>query len=178
MTLELGKSGIPLGAYEEGAGSGEGGGASDLDQYLSGSTNASTTTLTVKNGKALDISAPTIAVGDNLVNNINGENPQLYLKQEDIEPGDNITVEQTSTGVKVSAAGSSALIKDLEAKIAALTERVTALEEQIGGGSAPTVTFSSRGATVKSGAVQSTTTLQSEQIGSVDFGVSGSATEQ
>ena len=63
------------------------------------------TTISAKNGKALELSAPTIAVGDNLVNEINGANTQLYLKQGDIAAGNNVTVEKTATGVKISSTG-------------------------------------------------------------------------
>ena len=84
---------------------GGGGSSSPLDSYIEGSTTASVTTISAKNGKALELSAPTIAVGDNLVNEINGANTQLYLKQGDIAAGDNITVEKTATGVKVSSTG-------------------------------------------------------------------------
>ena len=84
---------------------GGGGGSSPLDSYIEGSTTASVTTISAKNGKALELSAPTIVVGDNLVNEINGANTQLYLKQGDIAAGDNITVEKTATGVKISSTG-------------------------------------------------------------------------
>lgn len=84
---------------------GGGGGSSPLDSYIEGSTTENVTTITAKNGKALELSAPTIAVGDNLVNEINGANTQLYLKQGDIAAGNNITVEKTATGVKISSTG-------------------------------------------------------------------------
>lgn len=76
---------------------------SELDKVLSGTTTDSTTTITAKDGKALELSASMIAVGDNLVNNINGENTQLYLKQGDIEAGSNVAVEKTATGIRINA---------------------------------------------------------------------------
>lgn len=84
---------------------GGGGSSSPLDSYIEGSTTENVTTISAKNGKALELSAPTIAVGDNLVNEINGTNTQLYLKQGDIAAGNNITVEKTATGVKISSTG-------------------------------------------------------------------------
>ena len=84
---------------------GGGGGSSPLDNYIEGSTTENVTTISAKNGKALELSAPTIAVGDNLVNEINGANTQLYLKQGDIAAGNNVTVEKTATGVKISSTG-------------------------------------------------------------------------
>lgn len=80
-------------------------GSSELDTYLSGNTTGNITTITAKEGKALELSAPTIAVGNNLVNNINGTDSQLYLKQGDIVAGTNITVTKTSTGIVINSTG-------------------------------------------------------------------------
>lgn len=79
-----------------------GGSSSELDAYIEGISNDNNITLTPVDGKALILDAPMIAVGENLVNEINGENTQLYLKQGDIE-GDGIVVTKTATGVKLGA---------------------------------------------------------------------------
>lgn len=81
------------------------GGSSELDKYLTGTTNENTTTIST-DGKALTLDAPTIAVGNNLVNEINGEDSQLYLKQGDVEAGENISVERTATGIKINSTAS------------------------------------------------------------------------
>lgn len=88
-----------------GGGGGESG--SPLDNFIEGSTNDNTTTISVKDGKVLKLNAPTIAVGDNLVNTIAIDTMQLYLKQGDITAGDNVTVEKTATGVRISSTGST-----------------------------------------------------------------------
>ena len=81
---------------------------SPLDEFIEGSTDTNTTTITAKDGKALKLNAPTIAIGDNLVNTTEPDRMQLYLKQGDIAAGDNITIEETATGIKVSASGGEA----------------------------------------------------------------------
>lgn len=80
---------------------------SPLDEFIEGSTDTNTTTITAKDGKALKLNAPTIAIGDNLVNTTEPDRMQLYLKQGDIAAGDNITIEETATGIKVSASTSN-----------------------------------------------------------------------
>lgn len=104
MTIDVvnANNGVPLGAYVESSGGGSGG-DSELDKYLQGSTTDNTTTIASKDGKALKIDAPTFAVGNNLVNEINGADTQLYLKQGDVEAGTNITVEKTATGIRVNS---------------------------------------------------------------------------
>ena len=97
-------NGVPLGAYIESTGGGSGG-ESELDKYLQGTTTDNITTISTKGGKALEIDVPTFAVGNNLVNEINGTNTQLYLKQGDVAAGKNVTVEKTATGIKISATG-------------------------------------------------------------------------
>lgn len=77
-------------------------GSSSLDEFISGSTNDNTTTISVKDGKALKLDAPTVIVGDNLVNTTDPEQMQLFLKQNDVAQGDNIVVDKTATGVKIS----------------------------------------------------------------------------
>ena len=75
------------------------------DKFATVTDNESTTSLDT-NGKALSITAPTIAVGNNLVNEINGSNSQLYLKQNDVVAGDNITVSKTATGIVITGTAS------------------------------------------------------------------------
>lgn len=75
------------------------------DKFATVTDSESTTSLNT-NGKALSITASTIAVGDNLVNEINGTNTQLYLKQNDVVAGDNITVTKTATGIVVTGTAS------------------------------------------------------------------------
>ena len=75
------------------------------DKFATVTDSESTTSLDT-NGKALSITASTIAVGNNLVNEINGSNSQLYLKQNDVVAGDNITVTKTSTGIIVAGTAS------------------------------------------------------------------------
>lgn len=79
------------------------GGTSELDKYLSGNSTNNKIVITPADGKALEFVAPMVAVGNNLVNNINDTDTQLYLKQGDIEQGDNITIQKTATGIKISA---------------------------------------------------------------------------
>lgn len=78
---------------------------SKQDKFATVTDNESTTSLDT-NGKALSITAPTIAVGNNLVNEINGSNSQLYLKQNDVVAGDNITVSKTATGIVITGTAS------------------------------------------------------------------------
>lgn len=75
------------------------------DKFATVTDSVSTTSLDT-NGKALSITASTIAVGNNLVNEINGSNSQLYLKQNDVVAGDNITVTKTTTGIIVAGTAS------------------------------------------------------------------------
>ena len=75
------------------------------DRFATVTDNESTTSLDT-NGKALSITASTIAVGNNLVNEINGSNSQLYLKQNDVVAGDNITVSKTATGIIIAGTAS------------------------------------------------------------------------
>lgn len=75
------------------------------DKFATVTNNESTTSLDT-NGKALSITASTIAVGNNLVNEINGSNSQLYLKQNDVVAGDNITVSKTATGIVITGTAS------------------------------------------------------------------------
>ena len=75
------------------------------DKFATVTDSESTTSLDT-NGKALSITAPTIAVGNNLVNEINGSNSQLYLKQNDVVAGDNITVSKTATGIVITGTAS------------------------------------------------------------------------
>lgn len=75
------------------------------DKFATVTDNESTTSLDT-NGKALSITASTIAVGNNLVNEINGSNSQLYLKQNDVVAGDNITVSKTATGIVIAGTAS------------------------------------------------------------------------
>ncbi len=91
-------------------------GGSPLDEFISGSTNNNTTTITAKDGKVLKLDAPTIAVGDNLVNTTEPDKMQLYLKQNDIAAGDNITIEKTATGIKVNASGGGELPENIAYK--------------------------------------------------------------
>ncbi|MCM1324205.1 MAG: hypothetical protein NC218_08580 [Acetobacter sp.] len=84
------------------SGSSESGG--ELDKYLKANSTDNNTTISA-DGKAITLDAPTIAVGDNLVNNINGEDSELYLKQGDIEGSESITVTKTATGVKLESSG-------------------------------------------------------------------------
>lgn len=125
---------------------GGGGSSSPLDSYIEGSTTASVTTISAKNGKALELSAPTIAVGDNLVNEINGANTQLYLKQGDIAAGNNITVEKTATGVKISSTGGTSTdvpiaTTEIAGKVKPDGTTITITEDgtisSVGGGSTP-----------------------------------------
>lgn len=88
-----------------GGGGGEGG--SPLDNFIEGSTNNNTTTISTKDGKVLKFNAPIVVVGDNLVNTTDSEQMQLYLKQGDIAAGDNVIVEKTATGIKISSSGGS-----------------------------------------------------------------------
>ena len=84
------------------------------------------------------------------------------------EANGTLTIASTSGDVE-------SLITSLQSQISALEERVATLESQPGGGAAPAVTFSYSGGTVKAGAATSSNTLQSDSIGSITFGTSGSA---
>lgn len=75
------------------------------DKFAAVTDNESTISLNT-NGKALSITASAIAVGNNLVNEINGSNSQLYLKQNDVVAGDNITVNKTATGIVITGTAS------------------------------------------------------------------------
>lgn len=75
--------------------------ANKQDKFATVIDNENATSLDT-NGKALSITASTIAVGNNLVNEINGSNSQLYLKQNDVVGSDNITVTKTATGIIIA----------------------------------------------------------------------------
>lgn len=78
-------------------------GESELDKYLSATTNDNTTTVNA-NGKVIKLDAPAIEVGENLVDNL-GDNPNLYLKQNTVEAGTNVTIDKTATGIRINSTG-------------------------------------------------------------------------
>lgn len=136
-----------------------GAGESELDKYLSATATDSTVTLSANN-KSLKIDAPTIEVGENLVDEL-GANSNLYLKQDTVEAGTNVTIEKTSTGVKINSTGGG---ETIDAYTKAETDGLLAKKENTFEPTVP-LKFTSHPAVIKTGVIIANNSITNSDTG-------------
>lgn len=79
-------------------------------------TSITPSTVTMSSAKALNLGVPMLTLPENTVT----PDDKLFLTQDNVVAGTNITIDQTATGITINASGGGGDISELEAKVEAL----------------------------------------------------------